>query len=94
MSSQIKNANKESIEALHQSYMEVINAMPGIVYWVDKECNLLGCNNKFIKLLGLHTLSEVLGDPYSKMAESAHWNASRIEILRLDDMKVLFSGTA
>ena len=25
--------------------------MPGIVYWVDKECNLIGCNNKFIKLL-------------------------------------------
>lgn len=94
MPSQIKNANKESIEALHQSYMEVINAMPGIVYWVDKECNLIGCNNKFIKLLGLQTLSEVLGDPYSKMIESARWNSARIETLRLDDMKVLFSGTS
>ena len=86
------NQNNEEIEALHQYYMEIINAMPHVVYWIDKDCNLLGCNNNFVKLLGLNTLSELNGTPYQQMIELAQWDAVRTESLKLDDMKALFSG--
>ncbi|MGC1182748.1 response regulator [Legionella sp.] len=85
---------KEEIESLNQYYMEIINAMPNIVYWVDKDCNLKGCNSKFCNLLGLQTLKDFKGTPYQKMAEFAHWKDSRIKALQLDDMNVLFSGEA
>lgn len=94
MSSHTKHTHKEQIEAINQHYMEIINAMPNIVYWVDKECNLKGCNSNFRNLLGLKTLKDFNGTPYQKMSEFARWKEARIEALKLDDMKVLFSGQA
>ncbi|MFT4059142.1 MAG: response regulator [Legionella sp.] len=94
MSSHNKYAQNENIEAINQYYMEIINAMPNVVYWVDKECNLKGCNSNFRDLLRLQTLKDFKGTPYQKMIEIAHWNEERVKALRLDDMKVLFSGEA
>jgi len=91
MSHQPKSSSGEDINAVHQYYMEIINAMPDIVYWVDKDCNLKGCNSNFIKLLGLNTLNDLKGTPYQQMDKFAHWKAECIERLKLDDMKALFS---
>ncbi|KTD11017.1 response regulator [Legionella gratiana] len=92
MSSYAKNESQEDIDSIHQYYMEIINSMPNIVYWLDTDCNLKGCNNNFIKLLGLNTLKDLKGTPYQQMEEFGHWNKDRVEELKLDDMKVLFSG--
>ncbi|CAM2838224.1 response regulator [Legionella steigerwaltii] len=92
MSSQAKNKSQEEIDSIHQYYMEIINSMPNIVYWIDTECNLKGCNNNFIKLLGVNTISDLKGSPYQQLEEFAHWDKERIEELKLDDMKVIFSG--
>lgn len=94
MSSHLRHTHKEEIEAINQHYMEIINAMPNIVYWVDRACNLKGCNSNFRDLLGLQTLKDFNGSPYQQMAEFAHWNEERIEALKLDDMNVLFTGKA
>lgn len=94
MSAPEKRINQADTHAIHQYYMNIINAMPNIVYWIDKECNLKGCNSNFIKLLGLKTLTDCKGDPYQKMEYFAHWEKKRIEELKLDDMKVLFSEDA
>ncbi|MDR3501793.1 MAG: response regulator [Legionella sp.] len=93
MSPHGKNVYKQDdIEAINHYYMEIINAMPNIVYWVDMECNLKGCNSKFRDVLGLKKLKDFNGTPYQKMIEFAHWDEARIEALKLEDMKVLFSG--
>ncbi|WP_454783766.1 response regulator [Legionella sp. WA2024007413] len=92
MSSHAKNRTVDDIDSIHEYYMEIINSMPNIVYWVDTECNLKGCNNNFVKLLGLNTLKELKGSPYQKMEEFAHWNKERVEELKLEDMRVIFSG--
>lgn len=84
----------EDIEAIHQYYMQIINAIPDIVYWVDKECILKGCNRHFSNLLGLHTLKDFQGTPYQKMTQFARWNKERVEALKLDDMNALFSGSS
>ena len=79
---------------IHQHYMEIINALPDIVYWVDVNCNLIGCNNNFVNLLGIQELRDFKGTPYQQMDKCAHWQETRIETFRLDDMKVIFSGEA
>ncbi|WP_454780803.1 response regulator [Legionella sp. WA2022007384] len=92
MSAHAKNRTVEDLNSIHEYYMEIINSMPNIVYWIDTECNLKGCNNNFVKLLGLNTLKDFKGSPYQKMEEFAHWNKERVEELKLEDMKVIFSG--
>lgn len=84
----------EHNDAIHQHYMDIINALPDIVYWVDVNCNLIGCNNNFVNLLGIQELRDFKGTPYQQMDKCAHWPEERIEAFRLDDMKVIFSGEA
>ena len=74
--------------------MDIINSIPDIVYWIDVNCNLIGCNNHFVNLLGIQELSDFKGTPYNQMKKCAHWPDDRIESLKLDDMKVIFSGEA
>lgn len=72
-------------------YMEIINAMPCAVYWVDKNCNLEGCNKKFKELMGFKQLSDFSGTPYEKMVEFAEWDEKHVNLLRLEDMQSLFT---
>jgi len=86
-----KDHAKEILD-IHHYYMDIINCMPGIVYWVDINCNLKGCNNNFVELLGLKRLQDFAGTPYDQMLKFTKWSPERIEALKLDDMAVLFSG--
>lgn len=83
-----------SPDAILQQYTAIINALPDIVYWVDVDCNLIGCNKNFVTLLGLEELRDFKGTPYQQMKNYTHWSDKRIETFKLDDMKVIFSGEA
>lgn len=91
MSSHSKKGNYEETPAIHQFYMNILNSVPDIVYWVDKDCNLVGCNNNFVKLLGLQELRDFKGTPYQQMKKFARWPEARTESFKLDDMQVIFS---
>ncbi len=82
----------EDVLSVHQQYLDILNALPNVVYWIDAECNLKGCNLAFVNLLGLEQLTEIKGDPYERMIKQGAWSKKRVEALRLDDMKILFSG--
>jgi CheY-like chemotaxis protein len=94
MSQQSTNGNSEDLLSIHQYYIDILNCMPNIVYWVDMDCNLKGCNSKFIKLLGIRSIKDFSGTPYDYLQKYAHWPLSRIESLKLDDMAAIFSGEA
>lgn len=87
-----KRDQQDEVKMVHQYYMNILNSIPDIVYWVDINCNLTGCNNHFVKLLGLNRVRDFKGTPYQQMKKFAHWSDARIEALKLDDMKVIFSG--
>lgn len=87
-----EKGNTENIDVIHQHYMDIINAVPDIVYWVDVNCTLMGCNNNFITLLGMQKIRDFKGTPYEQMKRFGHWSEQRIESFKLDDMKVVFSG--
>jgi CheY-like chemotaxis protein len=80
--------------ATHQYYMDIINCMPNIVYWIDVNCTLLGCNINFVNLLNLKTLKEFTGTPYEQMKKHLPWSMDSIKTLQLNDMSAIFSGTA
>lgn len=92
MANKIKKGTQDDSFAIHQYYMDIINCMPNIVYWIDNNCLLKGCNKHFVELLGLKRVNDFSGTPYEPMSHFSGGSNERIEALRLDDLKVLFSG--
>ena len=94
MLSHHKHGGQEKRGVIDQYYMDIINCVPDAVYWIDERCNLMGCNNKFIQLMGLKSVRDLKETPYFAMKNHAHWSEERVESLKLDDMSVIFSGVA
>lgn len=92
MAEQIKTGNFEDSFEIHQHYLDILNCVPDIVYWIDSNCNLQGCNQSFIQLLGLESTNDLKGSPYDLMIKFTHWSKERVDAFRLDDMKAIFSG--
>jgi len=81
----------ENSPFLHEYYMDIINCMPDIVYWIDKECLLKGCNNNFIELLNITNINDLIGTPYDQMLKHLPWPKDYIKTLKTNDINVLFS---
>ncbi|ARG97376.1 response regulator [Legionella micdadei] len=78
---------------MNQFYVDVIDCMPNLVYLLDKNCCLVGCNRNFRSLLGTTQTEEIIGShPYKKLVSLADWSEERSEILKKDDINVLLSG--
>lgn len=92
MSNLKQNREIEDVNNLHDFYMTIINTVPNLVYWVDAECNLIGCNKAFVQLLGLNKLKCNGITPYEQLVKFTDWEEKRIDQLKLDDMHVIFSG--
>ena len=95
MAQQIKQDGYDSaLFSLHQYYMDIINSMPEIIYWIDMDCLLKGCNSHFVELLDLSSIKDLVGTPYDQMIKKIPWSKAHIKSFKLNDMKVLFSGVA
>lgn len=79
---------------IHQFYMDIINCMPNIVYWIDLDCNLQGCNLNFVKLLGLSHYNKCSATPYELIAKHLSWTNESIDAFKLNDMEVMFENEA
>lgn len=94
MPRKIKDSTPKDSLDVHKFYMEILNCVPNIVYWVDVNCVLKGCNNAFVKWLGLKRMEDFAGTPYEQMIKFEKCTEQRVETFKLDDMAVLFSGEA
>lgn len=93
MTSHHQPGHMDKIGVIHQQYMSILNGVMDAVYWTDVNCNLIGCNNSFLKLMGIENHRDIKGSPYLLMKNHAHWSDKRIEAFKLDDMNVIFSET-
>ncbi|KTD36157.1 sensory box sensor histidine kinase/response regulator [Legionella nautarum] len=92
MSRSIKSKSPENAIDMNQFYLDVIDCMPNIVYLLDKNCSLIGCNRNFRSLLGMDPNEEIIGSrPYKKLTSHANWSAERSEMLKRDDINTLLS---
>jgi len=91
MTQQQQNGFAGNLE-IQQHYLDIINCMPNIVYWIDLDCNLQGCNLNFVNLLGLEKMKDFSGTPYDTISRKLPWTPEQIAALKMDDMAVLFLG--
>jgi CheY-like chemotaxis protein len=89
--SPVYNENAEE-KAIHSYYNKILNLMPFLVYWVDESCKLQGFNAKFGKILNIFSPNECRSNFYAKLSEYLTLKAKEAEILKIEDMQVIFSG--
>jgi len=88
----INFSNKQNINAIYQ-YETLIENMPCNVYWVDKECKMLGCNQNVLSMLNM-TLEQFRGKTYDELSYLCQWQEGLADKLHNDDLTVLRSGQA
>lgn len=92
MNSRKKKPVNEGVNA--SLYMDIINAIPDMVYWMDTNCQLLGCNQRFVKFFTINKMKDFCATPYEQMIKSGHWSKERVDAFKLDDLQVIFSREA
>jgi two-component system aerobic respiration control sensor histidine kinase ArcB len=76
-----------------RNYLEsIIACMPGNVYWLNKECILLGGNNNLLNMFGLKSRAELIGLNYDQMANLAHWTKEQAQSFRQAELEVMATG--
>lgn len=89
-----RTKSSEGYADLEQYYLDIIDCMPNIVYLLDRNCSLTGCNKNFCDLLGIQQSKEILGiPPYKKLMSMAHWSKERVEQFKKEDINALLSET-
>ena len=87
---------QESVEDYAQSiktYLEnIIACMPGNVYWMDKNCVYLGCNDNAARFVGLSSRKESVGMTYEDMERKAGWVVGHTNSWKRDDLEVITTG--
>ena len=63
----------------------VIDNYPGVVFWKDRQCNYLGCNQSFANSVGLKSPAEVVGKTDLDMP----WTSTETNNYIKDDMAVM-----
>lgn len=66
--------------------------MPNNIYWLNRDCVTLGCNNNVLKLFGLKTLEDFVGITYEKQGELGGWAEGQAMSMKKDDMEVMATG--
>ncbi len=70
----------------------LIEHLPCNVYWMDKDCMMVGCNRNVLSMLGMHTLTEFSGKTYEQLEKLCHWPKGLAQKLKNDDLSVLDTG--
>lgn len=89
-SSDITNAKKHEIE--QKEFLEnIISLVPGHVYWLDRNCVYMGCNDAQAKSAGLSSRHEIVGKKNKDLPWNYHTQIP--EILDKVNMEVMETGT-
>jgi len=88
--------NKEEffdyIASIRNYYENIIACMPNNVYWLDKDCVLMGGNDNIAHMFGLNNHSELAGLTYAEMARLANWNEGQADSFRQVELEVMHTG--
>lgn len=78
---------KTTAEEKEKLLQHILTAMPGNVYWKDRDGIYLGCNETMAKMAGLNSANDVIG----KTDFDLCWK-NDAKIFRENDLKVMASG--
>ena len=83
---------KEYADQIRNYLESIIAHMPGNVYWLNRECILLGGNNNLASMFGLKSRLELVGLNYEQMAKLAHWTQGQDESFKKAELEVMETG--
>ncbi len=84
----------ESSFGLHECLDDIIGCMPNNVYWLNRDCILMGGNDNLVKIFGLKSRSQLVGLNYQQMSELAKWTEGQGEIFKKAELEVMQTGIA
>jgi PAS domain S-box-containing protein len=92
-----KQANvsiEKIVDNIVSYYEDVINCMPGNVYWLDKNCVTVGCNKNVLEMFGFKSLSDFKGLTFEEMGKAGNWTTQATKAFKKDSLDVIRSGKA
>jgi len=79
---------------VHDSYEIILDYMPNIFYWTNKESILLGGNSNFLKFLSVGSKKEILKLPHREMLKLTNWTETQSKIIEQTEILVMTTGIA
>jgi PAS domain S-box-containing protein len=83
---------KEYVGELSHYYQSIISCLPNNIYWLDRNCILLGGNDNLAKMFGLKSSADLIGLTYDEMSRLANWTEGQAEVFRQAELKVMATG--
>ena len=87
-----ENEIGDIIRVVANYYNDIIRCMPGNVYWLDKNCLTVGCNQNVLDMFGLKSVDDFIGLSFEEMAKIGHWNQNQAISFEKDTREVINSG--
>jgi DNA-binding CsgD family transcriptional regulator len=82
-------------EKSKQAYYEnIIACMPGNVYWIDKNCKTVGCNQNVLNMFGFKSPSEFKRLTFKEMKKIGKWSTEATRTFEEDTRSVIETGQA
>lgn len=79
-------------EIIISFFQKLILILPGFVYWKDRNCNYLGCNQNVLNLVGLDSQEEMIGKTDYDLAKAIGWSKDIPKKFIKDDKFVMKSN--
>jgi nitrogen-specific signal transduction histidine kinase len=73
-------------------YENIISCMPGNVYWLNKDCQAVGCNRNVLNMLGLKESSDFCGLSFEEQSKLGHWSNKQEKSFKKDTEEVIRTG--
>lgn len=85
---------KRLVKNIHNYYRGIIDHLPSNVYWLDSNCQGVGCNLNVLKTLQLNSMDEFFGIDFATMTKKAQWTEGQGEKFLEDTKEVIRTGIA
>lgn len=80
------------IQNITTYYEDIINCMPGNVYWLDKKTRIVGCNQNVLEMFGVKNIAELKGSNFINMGKLGKWSALATESFKRNTLQVIKTG--
>lgn len=83
---------EQIVKSIIQYHEDIILAMPGNVYWLDKNCKTMGCSKDVLEMFGLSTVEQFKGLFFKDMERIGGWESTATEAFERDSLEVIRTG--
>lgn len=82
------------MEEIVQYYENIIECLPGNIYWINKDCITVGCSKQVSDMFGLKTPVSFKGLTFKEMGIIGNWSDEATASFEKDTREVLATGVA